>query len=96
MAERMAGKSSRRRIPESEAVEREFSPEPVARSAIAVKNLLVLDPESDRKQLKEERDTHRSARPGFRKLLIISLRRESGLIKSGCSSMRFAFGPQCR
>lgn len=56
MAERMAGKSSRRRIPESEAVEREFSPEPVARSAIAVKNLLVLDPESDRKQLKEERE----------------------------------------
>lgn len=56
MAERLAGKSSRRRILESEAVEREFSPEPIARSAIAVKSLLVLDPESDRKQLKEERE----------------------------------------
>ena len=37
-------------------MEREFSPEPIARSAIAVKSLLVLDPESDRKQLKEERE----------------------------------------
>lgn len=37
-------------------MEREFSPEPVARSAILGKNVRVLDPELDRKQLKEERE----------------------------------------
>ena len=49
-------RSGRKRFTESDAVEREFSPEPIARSAIPGPNVRVLDPELDRKQLKAERE----------------------------------------